>query len=90
MGRRRKRRKKRWSRDGRSETSRLAINYSNQDCGTADKWLELESTISSEVSQGSQRPHVLFSMWNMSPVQIQAVLYTHTSTYRARIQEWGW
>jgi SLT domain-containing protein len=36
----------------------------------------------------SQRPRVFSHIWNIGPIQIQAILYKHRSTYRAYIQKW--
>jgi hypothetical protein len=50
-----------------------------------------ENIILSEVSQAQKAKGCIFSlMWNIGPMQIQAILYVDRNLYRTCIQRWDW
>jgi hypothetical protein len=57
----------------------------------AGKWMELENIILSEVNQAQKaKGHMFSHVWNIGPIQIQAMLYIHRNIYRTCIQKWDW
>jgi hypothetical protein len=49
----------------------------------AGKWMEMENTILSEVSQVQKTKglHVFSHMWNIGTIQIQVILYIHINIH---------
>jgi hypothetical protein len=49
----------------------------------------LENIILSEVSQAQKaKVHVFSHMWNIGPMQIQAISYIHINIYRTYTPKW--
>jgi hypothetical protein len=46
----------------------------NEILSSVGTWMELEDILSEVSGSESQRPHVFSHMWNIDPIQIQAIL----------------